>query len=797
VTEALAWAWLPVVLFVLPAGAALLAERAAGHQLPDALLAPVGFAGLVVVVTGAYRLGLTRMPVLLLVVALAAAGYVLAWRQKRARPRPGPALLAALAAFVLYLAPVALSGHWSWAGYNFTNDPSLNLVTATWVLDHGFAPPARADDTDELVVAGQLAVKYPLGAFLLLGTLTPLAGIDLAAAMQPFIAMLAAFGAAALVHLLRRSGMPAPVAVPAAVLAVGAHLLYVYGQIGGVKEVATVAVLATAAALGHEAIRERLSVGLVALCALVLGSLAPIFSLGGIGYAGLFAAGLLLAALVLRPWRTGRELALALVVGAVTFGVAVAPSLADTLKFGAVAQDAFSGAQSTGVFGQLLRPLPLEQAFGVWLADDWRAPVVGALRAPATHLLNALMLAAALLGVVWAMLRRASFLPVLAAVIAFALIAAPRVTPYGDSKLLVVLTPFVVIAAAAGLWFLSRLRRRVTGPLALALAIPLALGVLASDAITYRETRLAPPDRVEAIRDVGEAARGHGLVLFNEWEEYAKYFARAADLNVPGETSGPRPFVLREDAPTFGQHFDLDEQALAYVLTHDGIVVRRAPDASRPPASFRRVYANDWYELWLRRPGVEVREHLPLQSIFSRQLPVSCLQLQRLARRARPGERLVAARWAPNVVMNTQAAPHSPGWVPTPGRAGTLTPLTPGDAGGPVPVPGGQYRVWVNGSSGRAVHARIDGRTVGSLKHVNTPEQWVEVATVELTRGTHRLELVRPGGSLGPGNAYQGELGPMFLEPTRGPELVSRSPRDYRDLCGQDLDWVELVRGRV
>ena len=145
--------------------------------------------------------------------------------------------------------------------------------------------------------------------------------------------------------------------------------------------------------------------------------------------------------------------------------------------------------------------------------------------------------------------------------------------------------------------------------------------------------------------------------------------------------------------------------------------------------------------------------------------------------------------------MGPAFAPSRPnGWPPSGYVYGTTVPLTPGRAGQTMRVPGGSYRVWLYGSSGRPIKAVIDRRTVGSFKQTNTPGGWVPVGHVTLPAGRHRLEIVRPGGSLAPGDAYQGRIGPLALEPTTPETIVRVRPRDASRLCGQELDWVERVR---
>jgi hypothetical protein len=154
---------------------------------------------------------------------------------------------------------------------------------------------------------------------------------------------------------------------------------------------------------------------------------------------------------------------------------------------------------------------------------------------------------------------------------------------------------------------------------------------------------------------------------------------------------------------------------------------------------------------------------------------------------------LVAAHAPDNVIMRLSRVEHSPGWIGAPDLAETVFPMTPGRATGKLFVPGGRYRVWLYGTSGRPIIASIDGRRVGSFTQVNTPKQWNDVGTVSVTRGRHDLSMVRPGGSLAPGNAYSGRLGPLVLQPLARETLEQVRPADARSLCGRDLDWVEIV----
>ena len=793
----LAWLWAPLALYLLALGLGLLAERIVRFELPNALLAPLGLAVAIVLAIPVYRLGAGAVVVTPLLALLALAGAGLARRDLRKRLNPGAAGLAALGAYALYMAPVVLSGHWTWPGYNFVNDTAANLLFADLLEHHGLTLPGQVDSATEVIQALPEDLGYPVGAHALLATLRPLTGAPLAAVYQPAIGAVGGLAAMSLAHLARRSGLPATAAAAAGFLGVGAALLYRYALHGGIKEVVVVALLATASAVGLEAAASRLSTRGVVLFALCVLPLVLVFGAAGVPYALVLGLLVLVAALAGRNRPSGAHVARVVAVGAAVALLAALPTLSEIVSFGRSASRSFAseGGASTAYLGQLLRPLPAVQAAGVWFARDYRVPADpgwGAQNAIAI----AFVLALALIGIGAGLWRRqAAAVTLLVAAALPAALLAPRLSPYADAKLLVVLTPAVVVMAAIGAFVLISARPvalRVVGAVG---ALVLAVGVLYSDALGYRVAQLAPPDRVAAMGDAAENARGGGLWLVDEWEEYAKYFMRGIKVNPAFEAISPKPAELHKPRPIFGRYYDLDELKLHYVQSFPGIIKRRSPSASRPPASFELAYSNRYYEAWRRLSDVRVIEHLGLQRMHQATDRPACAQVRRLARRARPGDRLVAAARPPLTLLDPLHAGLRPKlWIRNVDAPGTVVPVSPGQMRVQRRTRGGRYRVWIRGSFGRPTSAFVDGHEVGAADEVNTPGQWVEVGQVRLSPGEHEIELVRPDSKPGPGDAYRGELGPVALEPALPPELVTVAPGQASRLCAREWDWIELTR---
>jgi hypothetical protein len=333
--------------------------------------------------------------------------------------------------------------------------------------------------------------------------------------------------------------------------------------------------------------------------------------------------------------------------------------------------------------------------------------------------------------------------------------------------------------------------------------VALAAGVIVSDAIAYRGAHIVPVERMDALRDAAEHGAGRGPWLFPEWEEYAKHFGKPAAVNVASESSTPRSVSLREDQIIFNTTFDLDDMRLEYVESWPGIMLRRSPENSRPPADYERTYRNAYYELWEKRSdGPTVIEHLPLQRQGQAAVPPRCQDVRDLAARVRNGERLLAARrdTLPTVGVMIPPAfgtkrPDRTQWYPIDYLPGAVGTDGHGWIAGRLDVPSGEYAVWVKGGGGRPLGVFVDGRKVGEQRQINTPGQWLPIGSVRLVAGSHEVKLVRPGAGLEPGNGVNGPIYGIALERQEQRPLVSVPPEQAEArLCARPWDWVERVK---
>jgi hypothetical protein len=794
----------PLLLGVLALGAGLLVERIAGVRLPFVLLPVLGFAALVVVSQFTTWLPSTTLapatPWVLL--ALALIGFVLAWRgglAERLSARghgwwlaPG----AAIAAYLTVSAPVIAAGRLTFPGYLLDTTGSVQLMGAERLLHHG------REFTDGYPGYGATLVAYfgngyPSGGHTVLGSVGWLSGQDLLWLYAPFQAVELALAALVLTFLAQRAGLSRPAAAVTGWLAAVPALVYSYALMGSIKELTVLPMLLLMGAcvvLAPQLARAGIR---AALPFAVAGGAA----LGAIGIAAspwvaLFGlAGLAFAAPVVAR-RRNRRSALAISVlaaGAMTALLAL-PTLGPlSTTLGLANKITNSDAAAVADPGNLLRPLRIAQAFGVWLGESHR---IDPRYLNQTYLLIGVVAVCALLGVAGLMRRRAWALLAFV-VISFVVweILRRRGTEWTDAKVLMLLSPVVMLLALVGA-FSIRGGRGVEGAL---LAGVIALGVFGSDALAYHATGLAPTQRYTELSAIGHRFAGQGPTLLTDFDEYGLYLLREVRVDAPGYAYRGVMTLTDGTTPLYGHSYDIDQIAQSTVQQYPLIVMRRSPAWSRPPSNYAQVWGGPSYEVW-RRVGPAPLVHLALGGGSQPVAVAQCPKLGALAQVARRGKaRLVFAERAPNIVLSMAEAVHSANAA----LISDLEGLPQLVIGGPARVEmsfrvraPGRYRLWLGGNVDRPLRVLVDGRMVGAPSEVFGGDANKYLAgTVSLGVGKHKLTLIRGGGSLRPGDKASTVVDGAILEPlTAEHESVgSVTPSAWRSLCGRWLDWVEVA----
>jgi hypothetical protein len=695
VTLIICWLVFPAVLGLLSLGLGLLVERVAGTQLAAELLLPAGFAA-IVALTLFTTLSPTTAPLTVpLVLALGLVG--LASRFPPSLKRfDGWAAIAAVGVFAVYAAPVVLSGDATFAGYIKLDDTSTFLAMIDRALEHGRSLDGLAPSSYEAALAFNLNF-YPLGSLLPLGIGAKVVGQDPAWVFQPYLAFMAAMLGLSLYRLAGLVVPARPARAIAAFLAAQAALLYGYSLWGGVKEVAAAALLALVAALTSDAFRARRAPRALIPLGVTAAALVGVLSIGAAVW---LVPAFALVALVLVRKRAGLKPVLLLAVGLML----VIPSLVVAKLV--LGEGVLSSVRNKAELGNLVAALSPLQLLGVWPAGDFRFRPE---RMDITYALLVVVAAAALVGLVVALVRRAWEIPVyVACTVGAALVYGVLASPWIEAKAFAIASPAVVLVAVLAALALAG-RRRVEG---LVLLGAIALGIGWSNVLAYGDVTLAPRDQLAELETIGHEFAGQGPALMTEYQPYGvRHFLR--DLDAEGASELRRRLIPLRDGsivPKAG-YADLSEFRPEAVLTYPTLVLRRTPVGTRPPAAYRLAWRGRYYEVW-RRSNADA-------------IPVS----------------------------SQESRPCSPS-LPVIGGAVLVSTL-------------GRYELWVAGSVRGELTGLVDGRPVGHTRNeLNHAGQFVSVGSAELAPGQHSVELRSALSRLRPGEGGDAwALGDVLLAP--------------------------------
>ncbi|MGB2875123.1 MAG: hypothetical protein WBB76_06570 [Gaiellaceae bacterium] len=731
-----------------------------GIRLPPALLLPAGLTVVILAAQFATLADATAELAAPLVVVLAAAGIGLArpWRR-----RPDPWLVGlGIAVLFVYAAPVLLSGASTFAGYIKLDDTATYFAMTDRVMEHGRNLAGLAPSSYLRTLQTTIAFGYPTGSLMPLGVGHQLLSYDIAWLFQPYLAFLGAMVGLSIYELLRPLVSSRPLRITAAFLAAQPAILYGYSLWGGIKEVGAAALVALVAALipwTVSAPRARSALPAATACA----ALVCVLSLPGSVWLGVPLA---LGAVAV--WRT-RMFAKTAVFAAATAILAVPAHVAavDWLP-------RIHAFRSASELGNLARPLDRWQLFGIWPVGDFREH---ASQSVATGVLIAIVIAAALAGLWWAWQRRGWGLLVYMATagIGCAVVVAGS-SPWLDGKALATASPAFLAAALAATGF---------GWARLAL-IPIAVGVLWSNALAYHDVWLAPREKLHELETIGHRFAGQGPALMTEYEPYGvRHFLRKLDAEGASELRFRHVYMTDGSELSKTESADIDRFRLADVLVYRTLVLRRGPAASRPPSVYRLLWSGRYYEVWQRpvTPARTIVEHLPLGNVDQAAAVPRCADVLRLAR-----------------LGGSLATATRPEAIPL------VSPPPSGNVAVRVDVPAaGRYTAWLGGDWFGLASVSADGRRVGSRRgDLNWPGNYTDLGTVPLSAGPHVITLTYVTGGWHPGSGetrVEGlygpyRLGPLVLAPAdnRRDSVETIPASRARSLCGRRLDWVEAVR---
>lgn len=783
------WVLFPLVLTALAVGCGLLVERIAGIDLPGLLLPATGLA-LIIVVAQFFTLdgGLAELttPV---TVALAVVGFGLSLPALD-RPIAWWAIGAAVAAFAIYAAPIVLSGQATFAGYIKLDDTATWMALTDRVMEHGRSLSGLPPSTYEAALDFNLGSGYPVGVFLPLGVGRALVGQDVAWVIQPYMAYMGALLALGAWHVTEPLVKPAWLRAVAAFLAAQSALLFGYYLWGGIKEMAAAAFVVSIAGMAAFAIREWQSPRPLVPLAIMSAALIAVLSGGG----GVWLAPILLVVLVvfiraLDP----RDVALR----AVIFAAAVVVMCLPVIIPGGLLPPTSSPLTEPTALGNLYHPLSGFQLFGIWPNGDFR---LDPHQLTTTYVLIAVVGLAALLGLALAVRNRswALLMYVGGAIVASVAIFGIG-SPWVAGKALATASPAIPLAAAAGGAALFARGRHVEGGILIAV---LAVGVLWSNALAYRDVSLAPRAQLAELQKIAGIIGDRGPTLMTEYQPYGvRHFLRDAAPEGASELRRRKVPLLSGHGLPKGRTADIDQFQLGAILTYRTLVLRRGPGASRPPSPYHLVYQGSYYDVWQRPANSThfVIDHLGLGTETDPAGVPKCSDVSHLARQAGPGGTLAAVARDPVVVVPLTETRHPAAWNASQYQF-ALLPKTPGTLTAQVQIPqSGNYSIYLGGSVRPEVDLSVDGKEVNSTRQfLNNFGEYVPFGDVQLTAGAHTISLTFHGSDLHPGSGGPVDpIGPLALTDQDAAQTkISYLAASRADqLCGRPWDWIEAVSG--
>jgi hypothetical protein len=812
-----AWVMFPVVLLACSVGGGLLVRRLSGGALSAGLVAPVGFALIVVVCAFATSFAWLAPAAGAIVVVLALLGYVLEARAGGLRrpPRPravlSPALggwlwpsLASVVAFAAVGGPVFLTGTPTWTGYTRIVDIAFQMDFAKHLASAGrlTSPP---DSSYHVMIDKLTTTGYPGGGQATLGAMAGLIRTDVAWCYQAYLAFAAAMGALAIFSLLGRVTTSGPLRAVGGAVAIQPNILYGYALEGGIKELTAATVLMVAVALFAERLPGEGARRGVLPVAVAISATFAAFSFGIAPWLGLLLAGLF--AVTLATDGSHRRYVAECWAMLAALGILLSlPSLLTAVKLATLAGAAVGGVVNLGL-GNLAAPVPDWSSAGVWLTGDYRYPLV---HTTATHAFDVMVIALAVLGTVFALRRRhwpTGFLGLGAPIALYYWIQ--HTGPWIQLKAFSITAAMALVLAFTGAAVLCELRHRSVRWLGWFAAALVAGAVLYGNAIIYHDTSLAPAARYYDLAAIGKRYVGQGPVLFPLFDEYSEYFLRNEhETDLVNPSYGRFPLAPGVLPPPGGVSFswDLNQISQPYLQTFPLIITARNPVATRPPSNYDLIQQTHYFDVWRRdRPSAAVLAHFPLSGLpYERTQRNFCPSFVTDALRAGPGAEVAYAQGSPAVVTGVAQGTHPDYW----GVVGPDTAVAYGAGTSQMKISlprAARYAIYMQGSVGRPLAIQLDGHKLASISYEERyPNQFLLIGTAQLAGGAHVMRIVRGNGSLHPGSGdpptdlagrtlgaivfsvENSETGRVHVAPANMAAAVCAAPVGYQ--------WLEILR---
>jgi hypothetical protein len=793
----LAWLLFPIVLFLISVALGIGIRFLLRESFESALVLPVGVAGIILILefftTEKFSV-IFAVPVLMAVTVTCAillrSEFYKFFRRNRDQS------LVAFLTYSIYLLPVSASGMPSIAGWIKLDDSATWLAYSDRLIEAGRNTTGLSPSSYEAVLqlnlnpAAGAGPGYPIGAFLPLGAIAKLIGVDPAWAFQPYISFLAAVLAVVLFVALKKLIPFSLLRGVVAITSTCSALLYGYAMWGGIKELALALFIAL---LTYFAVTYTSLNGLtysVIPFAIVASSILAIS--GPSGAIWILFPSLYLLYVSYKEQKskitTGKSL-FALLLSMLILCLPIF-LITNILNLDSL----FNYAKGSPDIGNLVGPLARKEILGIWPAGDFRfAPTNN--NGP-LNLALIIIACLAVAGVIYSWKSGHHFVAFIAVSSTLLSLLFSFGNAWVGGKAIAISSPFLLLCALYGIIWLIDSKRFIEASLS---SIIVVGGVLLSLGLIYHEVWLAPYDQLKELQQIGQDTRLSSPALMLEYSPYgARHFLRNLGTESAGELRRNQIPMNNGIGLAKGAAADIDEFPLTSIEPYNTLVLQRSPNASRPPSNYHLLYSKHFYEVWQKDPSTNTPlKHRGFGDLSIPAKIVKCSELANFAKSAASTDSIATVIRDTNLSLDLSQNNLPAGWSKGSSPGSVIAPNSGQLSMKTIIEKSGDYLIWLGGSfRGRSEITIDQNQKYSWSSQINHPSSFTQMGKVFLTSGEHNIQLNYHTSFLSPGvGGFPFEFGPVVLSTTSGDTpVVKVKPNQIKTLCGKELDWIEIVR---
>ena len=791
----LAWILFPIFLLLISVSIGIGVRYLTKNIFELSLVLPVGFASLILILQFLTFKKFTvvfALPIVMMLTAICiinARQVVLQYfRENRLQ------LLVGFITNAIYSVPIWASGAPTFAGWIKLDDGSTWLAFADRLTEAGRNTIGLQPSTYEATLQLNLSPSadkgpgYPIGAFLPLGGISKLIGVDSAWALQPYMSFLAGMLAMILFVALKNTVISPVIRACISVLSSCSSLLFGYAMWGGVKELLLAPFFAILIYFGISFSPGKNLIYPIVPFAIIASAFIAVA--GPSGAIWVFVPLICLLVRVYRfyeisnVWRVVRSLFLVSLILCIP-----AIFISNILNLNSL----FFFAKSSDDIGNLVGHIDRREVLGIWPSGDFRFPPN--INQGPLNLALLIVLGLVLLGIFNSYKSKDFFVAIIAVNAFFYTLLFSFGNAWIGGKAMAVSSPFLLLAALVGIYWLLQSERVVEAVLS---SIIVGGGVVVSLALTYHEVWLAPYAQLKELQQIGDDQSLSGPTLMLEYSPYgSRHFLRNLTTESAGELRRNLIPLKSGQGVEKGNSADIDEFPLTSINPYKTLVLQRSPSASRPPSNYRLAYSKRFYEVWQQDIAAKnITEHISFGNISTAGEVPSCSRLKTIAERAGTGafittvvrDRNISVNLGQNVLPNKWSSGSKPGSVIAPNSGLISNKINIAETG--------NYSIWIGGSFRGQIKIFVDGKQELVDSSQINHAKFIELGQLTLSAGAHTIDLKYSNSIFKPGTGgYPFEFGPIVLsKSSTGLPLTTIKPSQIDSLCGKNLDWIEIQR---